>query len=86
MKHLILASGLLVALGSLPALASEGCNVPESERQPVEALQKKLEGEGWTVKNIKLEDGCYEVYAKDAAGNRKEIYFDPKSFAQVKED
>ena len=59
-------------------------SVPKAEWQPKEALQQKLEGEGWKVKKLKIDDGCYEVYGTDAQGKRMEVYFDPKTFATVK--
>ena len=54
------------------------------EWQPREALQKKLESEGWKVRRIKTEDGCYEAYALDSNGHRVEAYFDPKSLEMLK--
>ena len=79
----------VLALGTLTAgtaLASEdhSCNAPMNEWQPREALQMKLEGEGWKVKRIKTEDGCYEAYAIDKEGKRVEAVFDPKTFQMVK--
>ena len=65
------------------AAASDRCNVPMSEWQPRETLQQKLETQGWTVKRIKVEDGCYEVYAQDREGKRLEAYFDPKTLETV---
>ncbi len=83
MKRSLFVTTLLlgsVAAGS--AFASGGCNVPMNEWQPREALQKKLENEGWKIRSIKTEDGCYEAYAmKD--GKRMEAYFNPKTLAQL---
>jgi hypothetical protein len=83
------AIALLVAgLAGIGSAAAEEdiCNVPPAEWQAKAALQQKLEGEGWKVKTIKIDDGCYEVYGTDAAGKRRETYFDPKTFAVMKED
>ena len=71
-------------LGAGAAVASDRCNVPLSEWQPREALQQKLEAEGWKVKRIKTENGCYEAYALDRKGGRIEAYFNPKTFEIVK--
>ena len=38
------------------------------------------------IKNIKIEDGCYEVYGTDGAGKKQEVFIDPKSFEIVGED
>ena len=78
---------LIATVAGIGTASAEGiCNVPEAEWQPKESLQQKLEGEGWTIKTIKIDEGCYEVYGKDAAGKRMETYFDPKSFEVMKQD
>jgi hypothetical protein len=59
------------------ALAGKKCDVPVGEWQSREALQTRLQAEGWQVRTIKTEDGCYEAYAIDAGGNKVEEYFDP---------
>jgi hypothetical protein len=88
MKTTILSAALLAALAAPlaagGALASDKCSVPKAEWQPQDALQQKLESEGWKLKKIKVDDGCYEVYGTDALGKRMEVYFDPKTFAVVK--
>jgi hypothetical protein len=92
MKSLVLstalAAGLTAALattlGAGAAVASDKCSVPRAEWQPQEALQQKLEGDGWKIRKIKVDDGCYEVYGTDHAGKRMEAYFNPKSFDVVK--
>lgn len=86
LKQSILAGAVLMTAVSGVALAEDDmCNVPEADRQPIEALQSKLESEGWTVKNIKVDEGCYEAYATNAEGKRMETYFDPKTFEVVEE-
>jgi hypothetical protein len=86
MKRLALSLLIATVAGIGTAAAEDICNVPQAEWQPKEALQKKLESEGWSIKTIKTDEGCYEVYGKDAAGNRMETYFDPKTFAVMKQD
>ena len=84
MKRILLSTALLATLGAgSAALASETCTTPRSERQSQEALQQKLEAEGWTVRKIEVDDGCYEVYGVEPGGKRVEAYFDPKTFALV---
>ena len=86
MKAVFLSAALGAALAAGPALASDKCSVPKVDWQSQQALQQKLEGEGWKIKKIKVDDGCYEVYGTDAAGKRLEVYFDPKTFAVVKSE
>lgn len=71
---------------ALPALAAERCDVPTENWRTKEELQTQLVGKGWTISNIKTDDGCYEVYGKDADGKRVEIYFDPATFEAVGSD
>jgi len=84
MKRTCLTTAVVLGiLGAGPALASEHCDAPMSEWQPPEALQQKLSEDGWDVKRIKTEDGCYEAYAIDEQGRQVEAYFDPKTFDVV---
>ena len=43
----------------------------------VEALQKKVEALGYTVRKGKLKNACGEFYATDKAGGRVELFVDP---------
>ncbi len=80
---------IALALIALPlltggALAAETCTVPEgTAAQSEQALQQKLEGEGWQVEQIKLENGCYQVTAVKADGTRLDSEFDPATLVAV---
>lgn len=83
------AIAAVVALSALsPALAAEvECTQPEASWRPIKDLEAKLIAEeGWTISNVKIEEGCYEVYGKDKDGNRVEVFFDPVTFEKVGED
>jgi hypothetical protein len=82
--RLILAAAL--ALAACPVLAAERCDAPKESWRPIEDLKSELTGKGWTIKNVKTEDGCYEVYGTDADGKRAEVFFDPASFDMVGSD
>lgn len=85
MTRIVLSAAVAaVALMSGAAFAGDLCNAPKADWQQPEALQQKLEGDGWKVVRVKTEDGCYEVYATDHSGKRVEAYFDPQSFEMVK--
>ncbi|MBZ9557859.1 MULTISPECIES: PepSY domain-containing protein [unclassified Modicisalibacter] len=77
----LFALALLSMTGT--ALAGERCDVPQDQWQPQAALEKKLTAMGWEIKRIKHEEGCYEVYALDAEGQRREVYFDPATLESV---
>ena len=85
MKPFFLAAAFgLSALGTGSALASPRCNVPMANWQPREALQKKVEADGWKVTRIKTDDGCYKVYATNDQGQRYEGTFDPGTLKALK--
>ncbi|MGH8241870.1 MAG: PepSY domain-containing protein [Steroidobacteraceae bacterium] len=52
--------------------------------QPQEKLTAMLKEKGWDVRNVKVDGGCYEVYAIDEQGERVEAYFHPVSLERVK--
>jgi hypothetical protein len=79
MKRTLLLASAFTMIASGAALASESCSVPKAEWQPEQALRQKLENEGWKIKRIEIDDGCYEVYAIDGKGQRAETYFNPKT-------
>jgi hypothetical protein len=74
---------LAAAAAAAPALAAERCDVPQHEWRSADDLKTALTGKGWDVRNIKKEDGCYEVYAKNGAGKRVELLFDPATLEPV---
>lgn len=83
MMRVLLVTAVLCLIGSGAAFAGERCSVPKAEWQPEQALRQKLEGAGWKINRIKIDDGCYEVYGFDADGQRAETYFNPKSLNPV---
>ena len=73
--------------GRLPggaALADEDCFVPMSDWQPREAVVKLAEEKGWTVRRIKIDDGCYEIDGKDQAGRRIEVTVHPATLEVIR--
>ncbi|WP_417783819.1 PepSY domain-containing protein [Terasakiella pusilla] len=86
MKQIVLSGLLLVGLSiSTAALASDDakCMAPENEWQPKEAVTQKLEAEGWKVRKVKVEDGCYEAYALKG-DERAEVFLNPKTLEVVR--
>lgn len=75
----------LVACGGAQAHGDFKCTEPRAEWKPQMELQRKLTAEGWKVRQVKVDNGCYEVYGFDSTGKRIEIYFNPKTFEKVGE-
>ncbi|MBV1775562.1 PepSY domain-containing protein [Burkholderiaceae bacterium DAT-1] len=77
---------LVVSLFSASAFAhgNVSCPVmPKEEKKPQMELQRKLEAEGWKIRQVKNFNNCYEVYGFDAKGNKMEVFFNPKTFERV---
>lgn len=51
--------------------------------QSQEKLTAMLNEKGWEVRNIKVDGGCYEVYALDEKKKSVEAYFHPVTLERV---
>lgn len=84
---LVVTCGLNVAaLFALPAHATglATCDSGPMEKwQRPSVLEKKLVDMQWKVRRIKVDGGCYEVYAMNEKGQRVEAYFHPVTLAPV---
>lgn len=85
MKKYLMATTLLIGLGAAGfALADDDdCRVPMADWQPRDAVQQMAEAQGWTVRRIKTDDGCYEIKGRDATGREIEVKVDPATLAIV---
>ncbi|MCX7154554.1 MAG: PepSY domain-containing protein [Proteobacteria bacterium] len=77
------ASAGLTALPSFATGLATCDSGPKSSWQAVETLEKQLKEKGWTIRRIKEDGGCYEVYALNEKGERVEAYFHPVTLAPV---
>ncbi|TGQ72565.1 PepSY domain-containing protein [Mesorhizobium sp. M00.F.Ca.ET.186.01.1.1] len=68
-----------------PALAAGGsCSTaPKSQFKPKATLEAQLTGEGLTVRQIKVEKGCYEVYAVDKAGKKVNLAYNAETLEKL---
>jgi hypothetical protein len=86
MKRSIVTVALLAGILSAPAFATglATCDSgPQESWQPQAKLERQLKDKGWQVRRIKIDGGCYEVYALNEKGERVEAYFHPKTLAPV---
>lgn len=85
MKKYLIAATLLAGLGAAGVALGDDddCRVPMADWQPREAVQKMAEAQGWTVRRIKTDDGCYEIKGRDAQGREIEVKVDPATLAIV---
>ena len=78
------ATTLLLALPGAHATGLATCDSGAKETwQPQAKLEQMLKAKGWTVRRVKVDGGCYEVYGLDDKGQRVEAYFHPLTLAPV---
>ena len=76
------AFGLFASAAQATGLAT--CDSgPREGWQPQGKLEKQLVEQKWQVRRIKVDGGCYEVYAVNEKGERVEAYFHPVTLAPV---
>lgn len=84
------ALGLLLAatlLSATPAMArdKDHCNAgPREQWKPMAELATQLTAQGWKLEKIEIDDGCYEVEARDKDGWKVESYFHPVTLQRVR--
>jgi hypothetical protein len=86
MKHLLCTSIAAALVASLPVFATglATCDSgPQDTWQPQAKLEEQLTKRGWKVRRIKIDGGCYEVYALNEKGERVEAYFHPRTLESV---
>jgi len=77
------AAGFLISDTALATGLATCDSGPQESWQPQEKLEKMLTDKGWQVRRIKVDGGCYEVYALNEKGERVEAYFHPKTLESV---
>jgi hypothetical protein len=89
MKKIMMQTALVAGLTCFAFTAAHATGLATCDSGPKEGwqdpsvLQEQLEAEGWEVRRIKEDGGCYEVYARDAEGERVEAYFHPVTLEPV---
>ncbi|MGZ8371279.1 MAG: PepSY domain-containing protein [Caulobacteraceae bacterium] len=68
-----------VSMAEAGSLGRPCTTAPEAQWLPMEALQAKVEAQGYTVQKAELKGACAEIYARDKNGVRAELYVDPTS-------
>lgn len=83
-RTLLLTGALALLVTATQATGVATCDSgPKSGWQPSEKLAEMLKEKGYSVRRIKEDGGCYEVYATNEKGEKGEFYFHPVTFAPV---
>ena len=88
MKSIILASAALAALTFATTAQADDdrrrCgNVPVADWMSESDLRNRIGNLGLDVREIDIDDGCYEVEARNKDGREIEIHFHPQTAEQV---
>jgi hypothetical protein len=83
MKSLVTVLTLASLLSATALQAEERCSVAMTDWQPREAVAKLAAEQGWTLRRIRIDDGCYLVLGTDAQGRKFEIKLHPATLAIV---
>lgn len=81
---------LLAAVALFPAAALASSSVicttePQSKWIPEAEMKNRIAAMGYKFDAFKkTSGGCYEIYGRDPAGRRVEVYFDPVTGAVAK--
>jgi hypothetical protein len=80
-----LSLATIASLIVFPAFAAGAtCSTASASTfQPKATLETQLKAEGMTIKQIKTEKGCYEVYAIDKAGKKINAAYNAETLAKV---
>ncbi|MDP5365556.1 MAG: PepSY domain-containing protein [Paracoccaceae bacterium] len=84
MKSLLMILAFLVALPPAAAWAGDDdCYAPLADWQPRDRVVQWAQEQGWTLRRIRIDDGCYELDGTDAQGRRIEAILDPATLAVI---
>jgi hypothetical protein len=83
MKKLLIAA-LPLTLFAAPAFAGPDCESMAAST-PMWHVARSFEEAGGTIRDMKVEDGCYEIKG-DQGGKRVEVYFNPSTGAEMERE
>lgn len=87
MKPLVFVVLGLCALASTPAFAKANCKLyPKADWMKESDAKARIAAQGYTITKFKVDGNCYEIYGKNAAGKKVEIYYDAKTLEPVKSE
>ncbi len=76
------AATTILAILASPAFATGLYTCDSGDRagwKSTSELEEKMTAEGWQVRRIKEDGGCYEAYGTSPEGQRVEAYFHPET-------
>lgn len=83
MKMTLTILSVLAAFPAGIARAEDDCFAPMADWQPKAAVARLAAQNDWTVRRIKIDDGCYEIDGYDAAGRAIEVTVHPATLEVI---
>ncbi len=83
MRPGMLTMAALATVVAGAAWADDDCSVPMADWQPRAAVEALALSEGWTIRRLHVDDGCYEIDGWDRDGVEVEVTLDPATLAVV---
>ena len=81
---LVLLPVLLMVAGQSFATGRMTCDSGDPANwQSTDTLRSTIEADGWKIRKIKEDGGCYEVYGITPDGQSVEAYFDPLTLEKL---
>jgi hypothetical protein len=79
----VASSAMAATTAATPAAAVTCSKATPDKFKPQAELIALLKTKGLTVSKIKVENGCYETYAKDAAGKKANAAYNAETFEML---
>ena len=84
MYRTFVVTGLALLIAGPSVAASGSCSTaPSSQFKPKATLEAQLTSEGLKVRQIKVENGCYEVYAVDKSGKKVNLAYNAETLEKL---
>lgn len=85
MRNSLTTFALIALIPAGAALASDDeCFAPKNLWQSRDAALQQAQVNGWTVREFKIDDGCYKIEGSDSEGREIEAMLDPATLQPVK--
>ena len=83
MKKILTILSFLSVFSAGAALADDDCFVPMANWQPREAVERLAKQNSWTVRRIKIDDGCYQIDGSGVDGRDIEVTIHPATLEVI---
>lgn len=81
----VMVAALLLSATVASAHGFKDCTTEAKDKwKPEKEAEAAAVAAGYTVSKVKIDGSCYEVYAKDKAGKKFELFYNPVDLKLMK--